>query len=314
MRSNTQTKKSLMGALALAAAALLMPGYAPAQTAKPQPAPVDETAATSTGANSGPTHISADSAGNLWVTLQFSNKVAKLDSGGNLIGTYATGSNPTGVAAGDGVWVANNGDNTVTKLSLSGAVLGTYKSGGEGPQAVLLLGDHLWVANERSNTVTRVSGKGVVVSTIPVGDRPTALAADAAGNVWVANNKSNTVTKISPAATVLGTYKVGSGPFGLAAVGLDVFVSCFFDGTVQRVSGATGQVLSQIAVGDGAAGLTHYGQYYLVAVSGTNSVTVFSEAGTVHTSLRVGRGPLGVAATPTGYWIANSGSDSVSRR
>jgi DNA-binding beta-propeller fold protein YncE len=122
------------------------------------------------------------------------------------------------------------------------------------------------------------------------------------------------VTKLSAGGALLGTYKVGRGPFGLIAVGPDVFVSCFFDGVVLKLSGSSGAELTRVDVGDGAAGLAQYGQNYVVANNGSNSITVFSAEGAVISTIRVGRSPLYVAANAYGYWSANTGGDTVSKR
>jgi len=59
---------------------------------------------------------------NIWVTNQFSDSVTKLRaSDGAVLGTYAVGKDPFGVAlaitpTGLNVWVANFGSNTVSKL------------------------------------------------------------------------------------------------------------------------------------------------------------------------------------------------------
>jgi DNA-binding beta-propeller fold protein YncE len=52
----------------------------------------------------------------------------------------------------------------------------------------------------------------------------------------------------------------------------------------------------------------------MVANNGSNSITVFSADGTVISNIKVGRSPLYVAANAYGYWIANTGSASVSKR
>jgi hypothetical protein len=179
---------------------------------------------------------------------------------------------------------------------------------------VLLAGPSVWVANERSNTVTKLTADGVLVGSYAVGTRPSALAADNAGNIWVANNKANTVMKLSPDGKLIGTYQVGQGPFGLVAAGADVFVSCFFDKSVVKLSGTTGAALLKVSVGDGPAGLTKYGSYYVVANNGSNNLTVFAEDGTVYSTIAVGRSPLYVVANANGYWIPNTGSDTVSKR
>ena len=67
---------------------------------------------------------------------------------GALVGTYAVGTRPFGLAFdGTHIWVANGSGNSVTKLRASdGSLVGTYAVGG-GPAAIAFDGTHIWVAN-----------------------------------------------------------------------------------------------------------------------------------------------------------------------
>src|ERR1700754_181886 len=108
MRRITHKVKTLLYALALAAFAVCAPAAASAQSAQAtmmvepdataQPAktvsPTDTTAVTSVGLNAGVTSLASDSNGNVYATLQYSNKVVKLNGGGTVIGTFAVGRNP----------------------------------------------------------------------------------------------------------------------------------------------------------------------------------------------------------------------------
>jgi len=85
------------------------------------------------------------------------NSVNKLSVAGTILGTFAVGSVPIGVAFdGANIWVANSGSNTVTKLrTSSGANLGSFAVGST-PYAVAFDGANVWVANENGNTVTKL--------------------------------------------------------------------------------------------------------------------------------------------------------------
>jgi DNA-binding beta-propeller fold protein YncE len=90
-----------------------------------------------------------------------------------LVGTYATGTNPWGVAFdGTNIWVTNTGSNNVTKLLAStGATVGTYTN----PDAVAFDGTNIWVANDISFTVTKLlasTGQPVAGSPYSVGEYP----------------------------------------------------------------------------------------------------------------------------------------------
>ncbi|MDD5627756.1 MAG: hypothetical protein PHU21_01735, partial [Elusimicrobia bacterium] len=72
--------------------------------------------------------IAIDGSGNAWVTN--GARVTKLGPGGNVIGTYDAGSNPSGgiaVDASGAVWVVNAGAASVTKLGPDGKIIGTYR-------------------------------------------------------------------------------------------------------------------------------------------------------------------------------------------
>ena len=94
---------------------------------------------------------------NIWVTNDNSNNVTKLRaSDGAVLGTFAVGSSPTGVAFdGANVWVANYSSNNVTKLRASdGSVLGTFAAG-SAPFGVAFDGANVWVATG-NNTVSKL--------------------------------------------------------------------------------------------------------------------------------------------------------------
>jgi len=56
------------------------------------------------------------------------------------------------------------------------------------------------------------------------------------------------------------------------------------------------------------------GNNILVVNNGSNSVSVLGKDGTVVNTLKVGISPYSVVVTPSGVWVTNSGSDSISRR
>ena len=88
-----------------------------------------------------------------WMRL----RLFKLSLSGSILGTFAVGTHPYGVAFdGANMWVVNNGDNTVTKLQASnGKVLGTFAVGA-GPAGTAFDGAHIWVANSITDTVSKL--------------------------------------------------------------------------------------------------------------------------------------------------------------
>jgi cytoskeletal protein RodZ len=396
MKSKVQMRNVLLSVLVLAAIALLSPAVLRAQTAsstttvspadttatssgttttttssKPMPATTDTTAETSVGIGSGVTSVAGDSNGNVYASLQFSNKVVKLNGAGTEVARFAVGGNPTGLLvdnANSVLYVLNNADNTVSKLGLDGTLLATYKVGGDGPVHAALYGGTLYIACERSNTLVRMTTAGAALGSTPVGARPvwvaigvtyskTAMTADSTAvapadstatapadttatptdstavaptdstassptrtgttvTIYVSCNKANQVWKLSSAGALLAQYNSGRGPYGIVVNSYgDVLVACFWDGIVQRLSGADGSVLSKTAVGDGAAGLISYGNVVAVIANGANSITRLSAAdGTFISSDKVDRSPLIGAATSSALWVGCTGSGTIARR
>jgi hypothetical protein len=97
------------------------------------------------------------------------------------------------------VWVTNNKSKTVTELQgNNGRVVGTYAVG-HGPFGVAFDGANIWVANFFSKSVMKLAVNGTVVSNVAVGDGLAGITF-AGGYLWVANNGSNTVSKLDPGA------------------------------------------------------------------------------------------------------------------
>ena len=75
---------------------------------------------------------------------------------GTNLGTFATGSGPSGISFdGANIWVSNSNDNTVVKLRPSdGAILSTLPAA-NGPSAAAFDGARVWVTNSASHSVSR---------------------------------------------------------------------------------------------------------------------------------------------------------------
>ena len=62
------------------------------------------------------------------------------------------------------------------------------------------------------------------------------------------------------------------------------------------------------------AEVRRYAPNILVVNNGCNSVSVLGKDGMVFNTLKVGISPYGVAVTPSGIWVTNAGSNSISKR
>lgn len=295
---------------------------APSQTPAKIVAPVDAKSESTFGLSSGVSGIGTDDAGNAYVSLQFQNVVAKLDSGGMELARYPVGKNPIGVIV-DSVnkvfYVLNNGDNTVSKKSLTGADIATFKVDGDGPLNGVLAGGVLVFTCERSNTVVRMTAAGVQLGSTPVGSRPVWVAVSsgkAGGEIYVSCNKDNQVWKLSAAGAVVAKYDTGRGPYGLVVnVNGDFLVACSWDAVVLRHSGLTGAVLSKTGVADGPSQMVAYNDAVAVASIGGNRITRLSAVdGLVRSSEVVNRSPSTIAASPFSLWVGCDGSGTITRR
>lgn len=163
-----------------------------------------------------------DGAGNLWVSGDGNNKVAKHTF--NPDGSHAAAQTINlpgwsyGMAiAGDYIWVSGWTFNNINKIRLSdGVKVATYNPpGANGLRGVAVTDDgDIWVASSYGNNVIRLHPDGSHVATIGVGSHPTGVAVDAAGKVWVTNYWSSNVSRINPATnTVDATFPVGAGPY-----------------------------------------------------------------------------------------------------
>jgi hypothetical protein len=91
--------------------------------------------------------------------------------------------------------VANFGSNNVTKLSTAGAVLGTFAAG-PGPNGIAYDGANIWVTDFNSTTVTKLlASTGASAGTFTVGGEPAAVAFDGA-HIWVSSFQGTTVSKL----------------------------------------------------------------------------------------------------------------------
>ena len=91
--------------------------------------------------------------------------------------------------------MGNFGSNNVTKLSLAGAVLGTFAAG-SGPSGVAYEGVNIWVTDFNGSTMTKLKAStGATLNTFTVGKEPAGVAFDGA-SMWVTNFGGTTVSKL----------------------------------------------------------------------------------------------------------------------
>lgn len=301
MTTQLRIKKSLTAAL-LAALTLLSAASAAAQTTTKQTAGTDSTAVTSVGLNDGVTSMAADANGNLYASLQYTNKVVKLNGAGTVIGTFAVGRNPTGLLVdnnnGGFLYALNNADDTISKLKLDGTPVATFKVAGEGPVHAALYSGVLYVACERSNTLVRLSAAdGTALGSSAVGARP----------VWVVVSVTKTTYSYSnydmaaaPPADGTTTVTDSAPPPDGTSTTVDASTTTDGGGTAPPPDATTTTTDYMTASQSGSTTKTVTTVNVYVSCNKANEVWKVSSAGDLLAKFATGRGPFGLAINSKG--------------
>jgi streptogramin lyase len=124
------------------------------------------------------------------------------DPASAFLGAVTTGgpSYGLGVDNNGNIWNSHYDNGTVTKLDSAGNIVGTYSLGLgtlTNSRGVAVTPDNnIWVASSAPDTVTRLDNNGNVLAQIAVGDYPTGVSVDSNGKVWVTNEARNTPNAI----------------------------------------------------------------------------------------------------------------------
>lgn len=266
--------------------------YSPSLTT----APSDWTlfATYSGGGMNGPSSLSIDSQGNVWVANYFA--VASLFSNtgsptfaGGITGNGLLNSYGGAVDVNDTMWIANeqsatsvnNGLGSLTLLSNSGSFVAQYVSGGLNfPIAVAFdTSGVAWVVDYGNSHITLLDSKGSPLSgtggyTAPNLVFPSAVATDSKCNAYVANQSSTTLTRVIADGSAFTDFTVGQGPTSVAVdSGDNVWSANFYASSVGLVS-AAGKVISGTGLTGGGMNAPR-----AIAVDGSGNAWVASEHG-----------------------------------
>lgn len=274
------------------------------------------------GGMNGPSSLSIDSQGNVWVANYFG--VASLFSN-NGTPVFASGLSGNGllnsyggsVDVNDTMWVANeqsasslnSGLGSVTLLNSAGTSPAQYTSGGLNfPIAVAFdTSGVAWVVNYGNSHITLLSGSGSPLSgatgyTAANLEFPSAVATNSKCNAFVANQSSNTITRVLADGSGFTDYVVGQGPTSVAVDSADnVWSANFYANSVGLVSSA-GTILS-------AGGYTGGGMNAprAIAVDGSGNAWVASEHGpTLAEFSSASSGNPGTLVSPNAGWGADA--------
>ena len=163
------------------------------------------------------TAVAIDGNQNGWFAFQ--GGVAMVTQAG-VVSSYSCCNVPAGIAldASGNVWVADYQASDVAKLSSGGSVIGKTATGGVNtPVGIAVDGNgNVWTANYRANTVSELSGATLQAVSPAAGFGldaslygPFGLGVDASGNVWIGNAYGNTLTELIGAAGPVKTPLLG---------------------------------------------------------------------------------------------------------
>lgn len=323
MRRITSKVKTLLYALSLAAFAVSAPAVASAQTAKTI-APTDTTAVTSVGLDAGVTSLASDSNGNVYATLQYSNKVVKLNGGGAVIGTFSVGRNPTGLLvdnAASVLYALNNADNTISKLGLDGTVIATFPVAGDGPVYAALYNGTLYVACERSSTLVRLSAaNGTALGSTEVGGRPVWVKVGVTSTFktmpmdeTAATTEGSTAVAPTEEPMAAGTTVDGDSTMAKPGTIVNIYVSCNKANQVWKLSSA-GAVVAKYDTGRGPFGLAVNSRGELLVACFWDAVVLRLDAnGVTLSKTAVGDGPAGLIPYGNVVAVVSNGANSITR-
>jgi sugar lactone lactonase YvrE len=192
---------------------------------------------------SGPSGITADASGNLYVADTYNGTIRKIDGSGN-VSTFA------GTAGVEG------------HVDATGAAAQFIGPAGMASDTA----GNLYVADSGNNVIRRISPAGVVTTVAGNGTygsvdgnaataefaSPMALALDKAGNIYVADTNNHTIRKITPAGVVsvfagapqvsgsadgVGASARFASPSGIAVDGSgNVYVSDTYNHTIRKIT------------------------------------------------------------------------------
>ena len=148
------------------------------------------------------------------------------------------------------------------------------------------------------------------IVTIPLAEGVLAVAA-VGGNVWVTNFKDGTVTRLDRSGAVLSTTTVGSSAGRIIFAANSVWVSSFIDGLVVKLS-PDGEVERKISLLGGPTALVFDGEHVWVGLNAKGSVVKLRPAdGAVLAEYKAGGNPGSLAFDGRNLWVGDSIGDTV---
>jgi DNA-binding SARP family transcriptional activator/DNA-binding beta-propeller fold protein YncE len=226
-----------------------------------------------------------------------------------IVAETPVGQRPTALAAvGGSLWVANFDSGTLSQVdSRSKKVVNVTNAGGT-PTGLAAGDGSVWVSNGFADRVLRIDEhNGRVTATIPIPGHPGAIAVDR-NAVWVADTIADTVARIDPDSLQSTTIRVGRGPSGIATGDGSVWVANGLERTLTQIDSATGTVVRPaIALRCAPSSLAFgAGSVWVTCTTADDVERVDPRAGQGTATVRVGRGPTGIAIVDDRVWVADT--------
>ena len=256
------------------------------------------------------------------------------------------------LATSDAIWVANKDDGTVSRIDpASDHVDATVQVGGQ-PWGLAFDGSSVWVGNYAAGRISRIDpATNRVTARVRVGQAPIALGFGRGGlwvgdysrphlfridtktgrvtrrfvlsgshldvlvrrsGIWVASEDG--IARVSPSSGgVLGRISGGIDTTFLTPCAGSLWATNFMGRVLWRIDERRTKLTAGTRIANGAAGIGCRDRTLWVAAYYLDRLLEVRPSGVVVSRLRTGSGPTDVVATSSSVWVANSGSQTVTR-
>lgn len=236
------------------------------------------------------------------------NSIGIIDpSRGELIGQIAVGTQPSGIAVGEGfAWVTNASDDDVSQIDLAtGSVVNRIPVGRE-PAGIAVSGGAVWVTNAGGRTVSRINAATRrVVQEVEVGNSPRAIVA-VGDALWVANFTDSTLVRIDGADGATGpAVGVGAGPVALAADESSLWVASEDLASAARLDPTTGATIALVQLGVRPSAVALGPDALWVASSEGTLTRIDRHTNRVTATIPIGGSLTSIALTEGEVWVGD---------
>jgi YVTN family beta-propeller protein len=220
-------------------------------------------------------------------------------------------------------YVANSGSNTVATINVGTASMTGSVTVPTGPSGIAVTpdGSTIYVSSLNNGEVTALNAAThAVIATVKVGTSPTHVAINPAGTlVYVVDQGSNQISAINHSTkTLAATIPVGNHPTAVAFSpdGSRAYVTNAWANTISVINPSLNEVIATFGTATAPmdVAVSPDSQTLYVACVGNSAVGVYSNAGSLITTMTGFSYPVAIALTPGGTraFVVNENSSSVS--